>query len=259
MRMFVSRIWIYPIKSLDGVAVASARMAATGGLEHDRTCAIVDGNGKLVNGKRTPRVHALRYGFSGDFSDVGFWTAEEPRRQVFALAESELCERWLAKFFGFSVRLLVDRVHGFPDDGAAPGPTIVSEASLAEVSRWFPELPPGGMSARFRSNIELGGGAAFEEDRLFGAAGESRPFRVGEVQFLGRNPCQRCAVPTRDPDSGETSAGFQKRFSGERERTLPPWANAGRFDHFYRLAVNTLVPPSEAGKPIRVGDAVELM
>jgi len=43
-----------------------------------------------------------------------------------------------------------------------------------------------------------------------------------------------------------------------RERTLPRWSNAARFDHYYRFAVNTSIPLSEAGKILQVGDAVHL-
>jgi hypothetical protein len=53
-------------------------------------------------------------------------------------------------------------------------------------------------------------------------------------------------------------AGFQKRFSDLRRETLPPWAPAARFDHFYRLAVNTRVAPTEHGKLLRVGDPLQL-
>ena len=256
--MFVRRIWVYPIKSLDGVEVATARVTSAGSLEHDRTFAIVDADGRVLNGKRTPRVHALRSDYSEDFAEVRFWTADEPRRQAFALAEPAACGRWLAEFFGFPVRLTVDREKGFPDDEKASGPTIVSEASLEEVQRWFPELSLDNVRRRFRSNVELGGCGAFGEDRMFGGADVLRPFRMGEVRFLGSNPCQRCAVPARDPDTGEVTPGFQKRFMEEREKSLPAWANQSRFNHYYRLAVNTSIPPSESGKWIRSGDVVEL-
>ncbi|MCA1685537.1 MAG: MOSC domain-containing protein, partial [Planctomycetia bacterium] len=54
--------------------------------------------------------------------------------------------------------------------------------------------------------------------------------------------------------------GFSKRFSGHREATLPPWATAARFDHFYRLAVNTRRPgPGAEPGVIRVGDEVEIL
>ena len=32
-----------------------------------------------------------------------------------------------------------------------------------------------------------------------------------------------------------------------------------RFNHFYRLAVNTIVPADQAGKTVRVGDEVGIV
>jgi uncharacterized protein YcbX len=110
---------------------------------------------------------------------------------------------------------------------------------------------------RFRTNLELTGDAPFCEDRLFGAPGELKPFQIGAVKFFGHNPCQRCVVPTRDPDSGRAVTDFQKKFMELRKKFLPEWANAQRFNHFYRFAVNTSIPPTETGKSLRVGDAVE--
>jgi hypothetical protein len=147
---------------------------------------------------------------------------------------------------------------GFPDDHKAFGPTITSEASLGEIQAWFPELSLESLRRRFRTNLELTGGAPFCEDQLFGAPDELKPFQIGGVNFLGHNPCQRCVVPTRDPDSGRSLADFQKKFMEQRKKSLPPWANAQRFNHFYRFAVNTSVPPGEAGKILRVGDVVVL-
>ncbi len=58
--MQLRRIEIFPIKSLDGIAVGEARITSGGILENDRVYAIMDGEGKVVNGKRTARVHDLR-------------------------------------------------------------------------------------------------------------------------------------------------------------------------------------------------------
>ena len=88
---------------------------------------------------------------------------------------------------------------------------------------------------RFRANLESIEDVAFCEDRLFGAAGELKPFQIGEVKFFGHNPCQRCVVPTRDPDSGQGVAGFQKTFMEQRKKNLPEWSNTQRFNHFYRF------------------------
>jgi uncharacterized protein YcbX len=93
---------------------------------------------------------------------------------------------------------------------------------------------------------------------LYGAPEELKPFRIGEVSFFGHNPCQRCVVPTRDADSGEAVPGFQKKFMEMRKRELPEWANPRRFNHFYRFAVNTSIPATEAGKRLRTGDPVSL-
>jgi hypothetical protein len=101
--------------------------------------------------------------------------------------------------------------------------------------------------------------AAFEEDRLFAGPDELRPFSIGAVQFHGHNPCQRCVVPTRDPDTAAAIPNFQKTFMELRRQHLPPWADARRFNHYYRFAVNTSVAKSEAGKVIRVGDPVCLI
>jgi uncharacterized protein YcbX len=223
-------------------------------LEFDRIHAIVDEKAAYVNGKRTPRVQLLRSEFSPDFQEIRIGQTGETSRQHFSLSEPTALNRWLSDFFGFSVALSSEVKSGFPDDRAASGPTITSEASLCEVARWFPELPVENLRRRFRSNLELEGGEAFSEDRLFGKPGELKPFAIGEVGFLGHNPCQRCVVPVRDPDRAEPVPNFQKIFMERRKSTLPSWAEAERFNHYYRFAVNTSVPATETGKMLRVGD-----
>ena len=83
-------------------------------------------------------------------------------------------------------------------------------------------------------------------------------FRLGTVRLWGVNPCQRCAVPSRDSRSGEVWPGFARSFSSQRQATLPAWAERSRFDHYYRLAVNTRVPPDQASPLLRVGDEVAI-
>ena len=174
---------------------------------------------------------------------------------------------------------------GFPDDGLASGPTIVSTESLEAVCGWFPGLPLEEARRRFRATLEIAGpveakgdGApsagdgsthaasgsngklpAFWEDQLF-AEEDTRAvrFRIGEVALEGSNPCARCPVPSRDSYTGAAMDGFQKRFSELRQAQLPPWAPVSRFDHFYRLATNTRVPSTQQGKTLRVGDALSL-
>ncbi|MGL6339363.1 MAG: MOSC domain-containing protein, partial [Waterburya sp.] len=83
-------------------------------------------------------------------------------------------------------------------------------------------------------------------------------FSIGEVEFMGVNPCQRCVVITRDPQTGEPYPQFQKIFITQRKQNLPEWTERSRFNHFYRLAVNTRLAPTEAGKVIKIGDLVKI-
>lgn len=253
--MQLGRITIFPIKSLDGVSVETARITAGGILEHDRIYAIYDADGKVVNGKRTPRVHELRCEFDALITEVHLGHDGKSPVQ-FQLDDPLPIGKWLSDFFGFQVVIRHEPQKGFPDDHVAFGPTVVSEASLRMVQSWFPELTLESVRRRFRTNLELSEGEPFCEDRLYGAAEELKHLQIGVVKFFGHNPCQRCVVPTRDPDTAQAVADFQKKFMQLRREQLPAWANRQRFNHFYRFAVNTSIPPTETGKLLRLGDAV---
>lgn len=147
---------------------------------------------------------------------------------------------------------------GFPDDTNAPGPTVISTGTLETVTSWFPELTVDEMRFRLRANLEIGGVPPFWEDQLFTQAGHCVQFQVGEVLFEGINPCQRCVVLTRDSMTAEAYPNFQKIFAAKRSESLPAWATYDRFNHFFRLSVNTSVPESEAGKVLRTGDEVKI-
>jgi uncharacterized protein len=256
--MFLNRIVVYPIKSLDGVAVKKASITAGGILEFDRIHAIVDQAGAYVNGKRTPLIHVLRTIFDPSFKEVEIWRNGDSMRNRFSLAEPGPFNIWLSDYFGFSVKVISETKSGFPDDRAAFGPTITSEASLRTVTEWFPEMDLESARRRFRSNLEIAEVPSFWEDHLFGTAGELKPFQIGEVQFLGHNPCQRCVVPTRDPDKSTSLPNFQKSFMELRRKNLPAWSNAERFNHYYRFAINTSIPPSETGKWLQSGDVIRV-
>jgi hypothetical protein len=255
-QMHLGKIQIFPIKSLDGVLVEQANITEGGILENDRVYAVFDRDGRVVNGKRTARIHELRCSFDEKIKEVRLREKDGPWSDQFQLDAPVPMEKWLGDFFGFPVNLRCEAKKGFPDDLTAFGPTVTSEASLAEVQNWFPELSLESARRRFRSNLELIGGEPFCEDKLFGAPNELKPFQIGAVNFLGHNPCQRCVVPTRDPDSGQAVSDFQKKFMELRRKHLPEWSNSQRFNHYYRFALNTSIPATEAGKTLRAGDPV---
>ncbi|NJR66997.1 MAG: MOSC domain-containing protein [Leptolyngbyaceae cyanobacterium CRU_2_3] len=254
----LAHLCIYPIKSLDGVFVDRATLLPSGALQGDREFAIVDQAGKFVNGKRTAQIHLLRSSFDLTTRVLSLGVEGSVERTKFHLDDDRLqLAIWLSDYFGFPVQLIQDIETGFPDDLNAPGPTVISTATLTAVASWFPELSLEQVRSRFRSNLEIEGVPAFWEDCLFSDSGEPIPFTVAEVQLLGINPCQRCVVITRDPQTSATYPSFQKTFVAQRQATLPEWAAASRFNHFYRLAVNTRVAAWSEGTIVQIGSPVE--
>ncbi len=257
----LAQVTIYPIKSLDGKIVDRSKISAGGALEFDRRWAIVDADGNVVNAKRTAKIQQIRSRFDFDRSEdrllVSLSTADDRNAQVFCLTtELDGIAIWLSDFFGFPVSLIENAIVGFPDDLAAYGPTIISTATLLAICEWFPDLNLAEVRRRFRTNLELSDVPAFWEDRLFGTPGAVVNFNLGNVQFQGINPCQRCIVPTRDSQTGNVTTKFQQIFNQYRQQTVPAGINRSRFNHFYRLAVNTQIPYGEAGKSLNIGDLI---
>lgn len=258
MNPHLSRITLYPFKSLDGQDVEEAVVLRSAGLSHDREYCLRDESGVALNTKR------LGAALIGIRSEVHFGFGEITLRdgggeQTFSLErDGKKLEEWFSAHLGQKVKLAHDPERGFPDDSDASGPTLVSTATLTEVGAWF-GLDVGEARRRIRANLEIEGVPAFWEDRLYGPAGETVRFRIGEVAIEGVNPCARCAVPSRDSRSGEIAEPqFARIFAEKRRATLPAWADPSRFDHFYRISVNTRVPETEAGKELYVSDEVDL-
>lgn len=259
MTVRLARIDLYPIKSFDPVTVQSARLLPSGGIENDRRFALFDAQGKVVNGKRTPFVHALRFTFDDAIEHVTIAARDGSCEQTYSLADDRaaLASR-LAEHFGQPVTLRENPAAGFPDDTLAPGPTVLAAETLAAVADWF-GLSFDDARRRFRANLLIEGGGPFWDDRLFGPPGDPVLFRVGDVMLFGTNLCARCVVPSRDPATAEQTSGFAKTFADRRRQSLPPWADPDAFDHYFRLAVNTRLFAPPAGGLIRVGDPVELV
>jgi uncharacterized protein len=257
---YLASIRIHPIKSLDPISLPSCKIAGRGGLRGDRVWAMYDAKDKWIRGKSTPAVHQLRSSYDLSTGAVNFTSVDSPAPVAFRLPEeASRASAWLSSYFGESVTLR-HSPEGFPDDTDAPGPTVISTATLEAVCGWFPGLTLDRARERFRANLEISSVPAFWEDRLFAAdAATTVRFRIGDVLVEGVNPCVRCVVPSRDPHTAAVIESFQVRFTAARTANLPAWSPAGRFDHFYRLAVNTRIPPAEWGKTVRVGDPVSLL
>jgi uncharacterized protein YcbX len=265
----LANIRLHPIKSLDPVHVKGARIGPGGGLALDRVWALYSVDGQWVNGKRTAAVHLIRAAYAPDVSSVTLSVPgdrrEIPARTFAFPGNTEDAAEWFSVYFEQQI-IVRHSPEGFPDDRIANGPTIVSTASLQAVCELFPGMSIDQARLRFRTTLEIDADRsavapaevpAFWEDRLFGEEERSAVrFRIGEVNFEGSNPCARCPVPPRNPHTGEIIPGFQKIFSDYRRLHIPSWTPEARFDHYYRLATNTRVAPTQSGRILRLGDPV---
>jgi hypothetical protein len=280
----LERITLYPVKSCDGIDVSEARVLPSGALENDRRWRLVDMDGRVVNAKRSPVFHAIRAEFalgpeggerlvtlSIDPAAIAAGGLSEPARLLHLGRDSfhlvpgpEGPCGWLSEAFGMPVLLEERADGGFPDDRDAPGPTLVSTASLMEVARWF-GFDLAESRRRFRANLEIGGCDAFWEDTLASPARpglapsladlpgdipadpyatlpppEPKEFSIGDARFRATNVCKRCVVPTRDSRTGAVTAHFRDAFEARRSRSLRPDVDASGWGHLYGLGVNTV-------------------
>jgi uncharacterized protein len=287
----LDRITIYPVKSLDGLDLEACDVLESAGLENDRRWRLVDMDGRVLNAKRSPLFHAIRAEYELDERLVTLWldpaavaaaalpTADLDRlrglagnpggqrsgghavRDSFHLVPGQggPCE-WLSEVFGMGV-LLQERANGgFPDDRDAPGPTLVSTATLAEVARWF-GFDLAESRRRFRVNLEIDGCDAFWEDTLASPARpelqpdlppdlpvdpyadlpppEPREFSIGDARFIATNVCRRCVVPTRNSRTGAVTEHFRDAFEARRSRGMRADVDSRDWGTLYRLGVNT--------------------
>ncbi len=230
-----------------------------GALENDRRFGLLDKQGDCVNGKRTPAAHRLRTQFDPATRRMTLRIDGTTDEHSFDVdAERAALADWLSGYFETPLDIYENPDGGFPDDVRFPGPTVISTATLATVASWYPGMKLEDARGRFRANLEIDDVEPFWEDRLLAEGLGAVRFRIGEAELLGANPCERCVVPSRDVRTGEVLHEFAKRLAQQRKATLPDWAPVDRFDHFYRLAVNTL-PGAGDGRTIRVGDEVQII
>ena len=254
----LARITVYPIKSLDGCDVTEAGVLPSGALANDRRWAIVDAQSCLINGKRTPAIHQIRSAYDDNFSTVTLSVAGHGESPTFDLAaESTAIAHWLSDALNLKCRLIENPDGGFPDDGDAPGPTLVSTASLASTTAWYEGVDLDEMRRRIRANLEIDAPEPFWEDQLADDGLAPRLFKVGEIEYRGHTICQRCPVPTRDSHTGEAIPGFARTFADRRQQSLPDWSPRAAFDHFYRVAINMSPNWIPDGARLHVGDTIK--
>ena len=226
----LSKINIFPVKSLDGYSPESA-IVEKRGLQFDRRWMITDLDGMFMTMRNNGRMALLKAVVENDILTI--FEKENPQNQVKIPVLSENTEGvieteiwndcvissivskkandFLSDFLQKKCQLVtmpstterrLDAQYNTGNDivSFADGYPflIIGEASLQQLNDKILERhPPNAPLSmrRFRTNFVFSGGAPFQEDTF-------KNFKIGDVDFIGVKPCARCVLTTRDPDTG---------------------------------------------------------
>jgi uncharacterized protein YcbX len=220
----VSKIFIYPIKSLGGIAVSSA-FVTDRGLQYDRRWMLIDEHNTFLTQREIatmalfgvaiqkedllvthkPGGAAILIPFKPQTNEM--LTVEVWSDQCKAVVVSHEANQWFSDKLGINCRLVYmpDAVNRRVDGRYATNKEIVSfadgypmlligQSSLDDLNSRLQEKLT---IQRFRPNIVFTGGEPFEEDEL-------EVFKIKDILFYGVKLCARCVVTTIHPDTAIT-------------------------------------------------------
>lgn len=221
----ISKLFIYPIKSLRGISVQSA-LVTDRGLQYDRRWMIVDENNKFLSLRTIPKMALLKVEMNNagmkiislentgsdfqirfdqeenDLESVIIWNATVEAKRVGKDADG-----WFSEMLGVNCKLVF-----MPDNSMRPVNTTSGFAPKGKFTSFadaYPFLMIGQSSMddlnlrmripltieRFRPNIVFSGGFPYQEDVI-------EDFKIGQINFTGLENCKRCMVPNVDPEKG---------------------------------------------------------
>ena len=240
--LVLAGITVYPLKSGAGIDLDASDIEPCG-LRCDRRWMAIDGDGVCVTARERPQLVRIRAGNDGKglrlrmqgrepltvrYPDAGSPSARTWiwGQECSALDAGDTAAHWMSAAIDKPVRLVAmdDRVKRRPDpDCTLPDDEVsfadgypvlaIGRSSLDDLNTRTPA--PVSMR-RFRPNFVIGGGAPYAEDAW-------RRIRIGPVEFEGVENCERCELPTVDPETGipdprrepmRTLARYRRRATG---------------------------------------------
>jgi len=266
----ISKLYIYPIKSLRGISVQSA-LVTDRGLQYDRRWMVVDEQNKFLSLRTIPKMTLLRVEMNDDGlkvmstehagndfqvrfdqeenyqESVTIWNATVEAKRVGKDADA-----WFSEMLGVKCKLVympdkslrpVNTASGFAPDGkftsfADAYPFLmIGQSSMDDLNKRM-QIPL--TIERFRPNIVFSGGFPYQEDII-------EDFRIGHINFTGLENCRRCMVPNVDPEKGVLNS------DKEPTRTLATYRLRDKKIEFGRNVVH------QGTGLISVGDEIQLV
>jgi uncharacterized protein len=218
----LSEIWIYPIKSLGGIRLESAKVLPKG-LLYDRRWMLIDEAGTFITQRVHPNMAFFKLSLSGDQfviqfkGDRIFLSASSPLSQnpIKATVWDDTIEvyevvgeysQWFSHRLGINCRLVhfpesnhrpVDEKYRIDNDHVSLADgypfLIIGQSSLNDLNTRLQAPVP---MNRFRPNFVFTGGSPYEEDNW-------RTFTIGNNKFVGVKPCVRCVLTTVDQETAQ--------------------------------------------------------
>lgn len=210
----VAQLWRWPVKSMAGERVQALRVDGRGA-GGDRTHAVLHehkGEIKPLTAREAPRLLAWQAAYPFNL-DAGL-DPDSPPHALVTEPSGVRSWRWgdprlrsaLERDLGKELRLERD-VTGMPD---VPGTVLVTVAgTLAALSQ---ELATEVDARRFRTNVHLELDA--EPWAELGWAGVEIELEGG-VRLRIEEACERCAIPTRDPDTQQKWPDLLRHLTAE--------------------------------------------
>jgi uncharacterized protein len=263
----LAEIHCYPVKSLRGAQRKTAKVELIG-LEGDRRFLVVDASARFQTITQLPKMVqvvvetmpdgiVLRHEAAGAcfVSTPGQGAPEEIvtiwEDSVRAVAAGAEADNFLSLLLGAPLRLVyLANSRGRPvETPINAGADHVSFADVTPILLTSTDSLAD-LSARagcdfdmrrFRPNLVVSGAAPFVEDTW-------REIRIGAVRFRVAKPCARCAITTRDPDTGEQIDPYEPLRTLQRFRRARD--GSAMFGQY-------LIPDNEG--MVGVGDKVEVL
>ncbi len=238
MNLFVSELYIYPLKSGRDIVRQSLTLDRFGG-EQDRRWMLVDGDGVFVTQRKHPRMAQLAVTLTArgircshlsvpEELVVEYPSSNAPMPEVSvwqdrcqALDAGDAAASWFSEVLGIPVRLVY-----MPESSRRRvDPTYAANGETVSFADGFPLLltTQGSLNdlnqrlktplsmRRFRPNLVIDGSPAYAEDQW-------RRIRIGSVDLVVAKACERCIMTTIDPDTGKagkeplaTLASYRRR------------------------------------------------
>jgi uncharacterized protein len=223
MTTFVlDQIFIYPVKSLAGIAVKQWQVTEKG-LLYDRKWMLIDENQQFLSQRRLPQMALIKtalterelilsapnmedISLSLHPSDGEIIPSQIWHDNCLARSVSVEADQWLGEFLKIKCRLVyqpddlirpVDPYYALPSDKVSFADAfpflILSTASLAALNQ---AMNFSVSIERFRPNLVISGCDSYAEDRW-------REISIGMIDFRLPKPCSRCSIPAIDPQTAQ--------------------------------------------------------